>query len=154
MLATQRPLVDVITGLIKPTSQRASPFQVASKIDSRTIPDQMGCRGAARPRRHALLRWAARAHPTVCTVPSLPTMRCTVLSNTERLQAHAIYRGRPEGTDAETLNEINGDGSNDGEKTRVSTKPLPPWSKADRPASATRAKSFAHRLQTEPRAAD
>ncbi len=50
IIATQRPSVDVITGLIKANIPCRIAFQVSAKVDSRTILDQGGRRKPARSR--------------------------------------------------------------------------------------------------------
>ena len=116
ILATQRPSVDVITGLIKANVPTRIAFQVASKIDSRTILDQMGAE-ALLGRGDMLYMLGGTGMPNRVHGAFVTDDEVHRVVDHWKAQSPPQYvDGVLEGTDAETLNEINGGGSNDGEK--------------------------------------
>ncbi len=116
VLATQRPSVDVITGLIKANVPTRIAFQVASKIDSRTILDQMGAE-ALLGRGDMLYMLGGTGVPQRVHGAFVTDDEVHRVVEHWKAQAPTQYiEGVLEGTDAETLNEINGGGSNDGER--------------------------------------
>jgi DNA segregation ATPase FtsK/SpoIIIE, S-DNA-T family len=116
ILATQRPSVDVITGLIKANVPTRIAFQVASKIDSRTILDQMGAE-ALLGRGDMLYMLGGTGLPVRVHGAFVTDDEVHRVVEHWKAQAPPQYvEGVLEGTDADTLNEVNGSGSNDGEK--------------------------------------
>jgi DNA segregation ATPase FtsK/SpoIIIE, S-DNA-T family len=116
ILATQRPSVDVITGLIKANVPTRVAFQVASKIDSRTILDQMGAE-ALLGRGDMLYMMGGtglpvRVHGAFVTDDEVHR----VVEHWKAQMPVQYIEGVLEGTDAETLNDVIAGGNGDGEK--------------------------------------
>ena len=108
ILATQRPSVDVITGLIKANIPCRISFQVSSKIDSRTVLDQMGA--------EQLLGYGDMLYlPSGTSVPT--RVHGAFVADRE---VHAVAsawkaRGQPEYIDSILTIDSDGEGGNVGE---------------------------------------
>ncbi|HEY3328231.1 MAG TPA: DNA translocase FtsK 4TM domain-containing protein [Novimethylophilus sp.] len=117
ILATQRPSVDVITGLIKANIPTRIAFQVSSKIDSRTILDHMGAEallgqgdmlyqppGTSYPQRvHGAFVSDAEVHRVVEYLKALGQPN----------YIEGILNGAEEGADGELAGDGNGGGETD-----------------------------------------
>jgi S-DNA-T family DNA segregation ATPase FtsK/SpoIIIE len=113
VVATQRPSVDVITGLIKANIPTRVAFQVSSKIDSRTILDQMGAEallgqgdmlylppGSGHPQRiHGAFVSDAEVHRVVEHIKSLgePNYIDSILTGASEIDGEGGELGEPNG---------------------------------------------------------
>ncbi|WP_372695868.1 DNA translocase FtsK [Immundisolibacter sp.] len=104
ILATQRPSVDVITGLIKANIPARIAFQVSSKVDSRTILDQMGA--------EALLGHGDMLYlPPGTSIPSRVHGAFVSDEEVHRVVAHLKSVGQPDYRDEILRGDFADDGS-------------------------------------------
>ncbi|MHB8947843.1 MAG: DNA translocase FtsK [Rhodoferax sp.] len=113
ILATQRPSVDVITGLIKANIPTRISFKVSSKIDSRTILDQMGA--------EALLGLGDMLYMPGSGLPTRVHGAFVSDEEVHRVVSYLKSQGEPnyiegvlEGGTDDSLGELMGEGGNGG----------------------------------------
>ncbi|PIT30546.1 cell division protein FtsK [Snodgrassella alvi] len=114
ILATQRPSVDVITGLIKANIPTRLSFQVSSKIDSRTILDQMGAENLL-GKGDMLFLPPGQAEPTRLHGAFVPDEEVHAVVNFIKQQAPTQYvEGILSGEAAQTnVNQVNPNANSD-----------------------------------------
>jgi S-DNA-T family DNA segregation ATPase FtsK/SpoIIIE len=118
ILATQRPSVDVLTGLIKSNIPTRISFQVSSKIDSRTILDQQGA--------EQLLGHGDMLFLAPGTGAPLRVHGAYVDDNeVHRVAKDWCTRGRPNYIEAITQMSVDfGEGNNEGSEAAEDSDPL------------------------------
>jgi S-DNA-T family DNA segregation ATPase FtsK/SpoIIIE len=116
ILATQRPSVDVITGLIKANIPTRVAFQVSSRIDSRTILDQQGA--------EALLGMGDMLYlPPGHGIPTRVHGAFVSDDEVHRVTAWLKDLGPPQYVEA-VLEDTSAEGGEDGEGTDAEADPL------------------------------
>ncbi|MGH7498021.1 MAG: DNA translocase FtsK [Gemmatimonadales bacterium] len=111
ILATQRPSVNVITGLIKANFPSRIAFRVASKVDSRTILDQNGAE-ALLGKGDMLFLEPGKSEPMRLQGAYISTEESErVMDRYRRWRLERERGGVPEGTESNILDEVpEGDG--------------------------------------------
>jgi S-DNA-T family DNA segregation ATPase FtsK/SpoIIIE len=116
ILATQRPSVNVITGLIKANFPSRIAFRVASKVDSRTILDGNGAE-ALLGKGDMLFLEPGKSEPVRLQGAYISTEESEKIMERYRLwKVEREHRGMLEGTESNILDEVpDGDGGESGE---------------------------------------
>jgi len=117
ILATQRPSVDVITGLIKANIPARVAFQVSAKVDSRTILDQMGAESLLGQGDMLYLPpatgYTVRVHGAFVADQEVHKVVAQLKAHAEPNYVDAVLEGPDTETEEGGLGGQNGDAEND-----------------------------------------